>query len=108
MRKNLTGAGKAKWQASVREWSFEQSQIDHWDQALARRSQILVAQEDDVRQIYETWQVTREAGKQQAFPKVALQKIAEVLREADAVRRLIRDGMAKLLNLQICFYLYDR
>ena len=85
----------------LREWSVEQSQLDGWDQALARRSQILVAQEDDVRQIYETWQATRDAGKQQAFPKVALQKIAEVLREADAVRGLIRDGMAKLLNLQI-------
>lgn len=85
----------------LREWSVEQSQLDGWDRALARRSQILVAQEDDVRQIYETWQATRDAGKQQAFPKVALQKIAEVLREADAVRGLIRDGMAKLLNLQI-------
>ena len=85
----------------LREWSVEQSQLDRWDRALARRSQILVAQEDDVRQIYETWQATRDAGKQQAFPKVALQKIAEVLREADAVRGLIRDGMAKLLNLQI-------
>ena len=31
---------------------------------------------------------------------MALQKIAEVLREADAVRGLIRDNMAKLLNLQ--------
>ena len=85
----------------LREWSLEQSQLDRWDRALARRSQILVAQEDDIRQIYETWQATREAGKQQAFPKVALQKIAEVLREAEAVRGLIRDGMAKLLNLQI-------
>jgi hypothetical protein len=27
----------------VREWSLEQSQLDDWDQALARRSQILVA-----------------------------------------------------------------
>ena len=52
-------------------------------------------------QIYQTWQATRDAGKQQAYPKVALQKIAEVLREADAVRGLIRNTMAKLLNLQI-------
>lgn len=85
----------------LRQWSLEQSQLDSWDRALARRSQILVAQENDVGQIYETWQATLDAGKQQGFPKVALQKVAEVLREADAVRGLIRDSMAKLLSLQI-------
>ena len=85
----------------LREWSLEQSQLDRWDRTLMRRSQILVAQETDVGQIYETWQATHEAGKQQAFPKVALEKVTEVLREADAVRGLIRDSMAKLLSLQI-------
>jgi potassium efflux system protein len=84
----------------LREWSLEQSQLDGWDRALSRRSQILVGQENDVSQVIETWQATRAAGKQQGFPRVALQKIAEVLREADAVRGLIRDNMAKLLNLQ--------
>lgn len=84
----------------LREWSLEQSQFDSWDRALARRSQILVGQENDVARIQETWHATRGAGKQQNFPKVALQKIAEVLREADAVRGLIRDAMAKLLSLQ--------
>ena len=84
----------------LREWSLEQSQLDGWDRALSRRSQILVAQESDVGQMFETWQATQAAGKQQGFPNVALQKIAEVLREADAVRMLIRNGMAKLLNLQ--------
>lgn len=84
----------------LREWSLEQSQLDGWDRALARRSQILVGQETNVSQIIGNWQATRAAGKQQGFPKLALQKIAEVLREADAVRGLIRDNMAKLLNLQ--------
>ena len=84
----------------LRAWSLEQSQLDSWDRALFRRSQILVGQENDVSQVIETWQATRAAGKQQGFPRVALQKIAEVLREADAVRGLIRDNMAKLLNLQ--------
>ena len=84
----------------LREWSLEQSQLDGWDRTLTRRSQILVGQENDVSQVIETWQATRAAGKQQRFPMVALQKIAEVLREADAVRGLIRDDMAKLLNLQ--------
>ena len=84
----------------LRAWSLEQSQLDGWDRALSRRSQVLVNQENDISQIFDTWQATRAAGKEQGFPKLALQKVAEVLREADAVRGLIRDNMAKLLNLQ--------
>src|SRR5215471_10926733 len=70
----------------LREWSLEQSQLDGWDRALSRRSQILVTQENDIDQIIETWQATQAVGKQQGLPAVALQKIVEVLREADAVR----------------------
>ncbi|MGH7795188.1 MAG: hypothetical protein ACREQ2_09850 [Candidatus Binatia bacterium] len=33
----------------LREWSLEQSQLEAWDQALAKRSQILVAQQKDNR-----------------------------------------------------------
>jgi potassium-dependent mechanosensitive channel len=84
----------------LREWSLEQSQLDGWDRALSRRSQILVGQENDIGQIIDTWQATRAAGKQQAFPKVAIQKVTEVLRESDAVRTLIRNDMARLLDLQ--------
>ena len=89
------------WLSDVlRQWSLEQSQLDAWDRALSRRSQILVVQESEIGQFFETWQATRAAGKQQGFPKVAVQKIGDVLREADAVRLLIRENMAKLLNLQ--------
>ena len=84
----------------LREWSLEQSQLDSWDRALSRRSQILVGQEKDISQILDTWQATRATGVQKALPEIALQRIAEVLREADAVRGLIRDEMAKLLHLQ--------
>jgi small-conductance mechanosensitive channel len=84
----------------LRQWSLEQSQLDGWNRALSRRSQILIAQEKDIGQIFANWQATRVAGKLEAFPPVAMQKIAEVLREADAVRTLIRDNMAMLLNLQ--------
>jgi potassium efflux system protein len=84
----------------LREWSVQQSQLDGWDRALSRRSQVLVAQENDVDQIIATWRATRDAGRKQALPKMVLPKIAEVLREADAVRVLIRDDMTQLLNLQ--------
>src|SRR6476646_3433293 len=36
----------------LREWSLDASQLDRWDRALTRRSQILVAQEHEVAQIY--------------------------------------------------------
>jgi small-conductance mechanosensitive channel len=85
----------------LRQWSLEQSQLDGWDRALSRQSQVLVNQENDTTQVYDTWQATRDAGKQQRFPKIAMQKIAEVLRDADAVRGLIRNSMATLLYLQI-------
>ena len=85
----------------LREWSLEESRLDGWDRALSRRSQILVAQENDVEKIIQTWNGTRASGKQQRFPAVALQKIAEVSREADAVRGLIRGSMSQLLSLQL-------
>src|SRR6185436_12175955 len=84
----------------LREWSLDASQLDRWDRALTRRSQILVAQEHEVAQIYDTWLATREAGAREAFPKVAMQKVSDVVRDADAVRGLIRNSMAKLLGLQ--------
>ena len=84
----------------LREWSLEQSQLDSWDRILARRSQILVTQEQEIGRIADTWQVTRAIGTQQAVPEIALQRAAEVLRETGAVRGLIRDDMAKLLGLQ--------
>ncbi len=84
----------------LREWSLEQSQLDSWDRVLSRRSQSLVGQEKDISQILDTWQATRATGKQQALPDIALQRIAEVLREADAVRGVIHADMEKLLHLQ--------
>jgi hypothetical protein len=42
-----------------REWSLEQSQLDDWEQALARRSQILAAREKEVDQIIESWRATQ-------------------------------------------------
>ena len=80
----------------LREWNLEQSQLDRWDRALSRRSQILVSHEDEVSHIYDTWQATQNAARQQAYPRVALQKAVDVVREADAVRGVIRDNMAKV------------
>jgi potassium efflux system protein len=84
----------------LREWSLEQSQLDGWDRMMARRSQVLVAQEQEVAEVIAAWQATRTAATKQAVPKVALEKVAEVLRAANAVRAFIRDDMAKLLSLQ--------
>lgn len=55
----------------LRQWSLEQSQLDSWDRALARRSQMLVDQEKEISQIYDSWRAKRE----QTTVPVALQKI---------------------------------
>src|SRR5262245_13970846 len=60
----------------LRDFNFEQSQLDAWDQALSRRSRELIAQENDVNEIIETWRATGAASTKQALPKVALQKVA--------------------------------
>jgi hypothetical protein len=55
----------------LRQWSLEQSQLDSWDRALARRLQMLVDQEKEISQIYDSWRAKRE----QTTVPVALQKI---------------------------------
>ena len=63
--------------------SLEQSQLDDWEQALAGRSQILVAQDKDIDQILETWRATQVAVAKKFFFKAVLQRrVEEVLREA--------------------------
>jgi len=85
----------------VREWSLEQSQLDDWDQALARRSQILVAQGKDIDQITETWRATQVAvAKKFLFKAVLQRRVEEVLREAQATRLVIQEQTSKLLKLQ--------
>jgi potassium-dependent mechanosensitive channel len=81
----------------LREWNLEQRELDGWDRALSEQSQILVAQEKSVSQVLDDWRAT---SKQPGLPKIALQRVGEVLREADAVLALVRGDMAQLLNLQ--------
>jgi small-conductance mechanosensitive channel len=84
-----------------REWNLEQSQLDAWDQALARRSQTLVAQEKNLDQIIGTWQATQAAvAKKFLFKAVLQRRVEEVLREAQTTRQAIQERMTKLLKLQ--------
>jgi small-conductance mechanosensitive channel len=85
----------------VREWGLEQSQLDDWDQALATRSQILVAQGKDIDQIMETWRATQVAvAKKFLFKAVLQRRVEEVLREAQATRLAVQEQTSKLLKLQ--------
>ncbi|HEY7218477.1 MAG TPA: mechanosensitive ion channel domain-containing protein, partial [Candidatus Binatia bacterium] len=85
----------------AREWSLEQSQLNDWDQALARKSQILVAQGKDIDQIMETWRATRVAvAKKFLFKAVLQRRVEEVLREAQATRLAVQEQTSKLLKLQ--------
>lgn len=64
-----------------REWGLEQSQLEDWDQALAKRSQVLVAQGKDIDKIIETWRATQAAVAKKFFFKAVLERrVQEVLR----------------------------
>jgi len=84
-----------------REWNFEQSQLDGWDQALAKTSQILIAREKEIDRITETWRATQAAvAKKFLFKAVLQRRVEEVLKEAQATRLAIQEQTTKLLKLQ--------
>jgi small-conductance mechanosensitive channel len=84
-----------------REWSLEQNQLDDWEQALAGRSKILLAQERDVDRIIESWRATQAAVAKKFFFKAVLERrVEEVLREAQATRQAIQEQTTRLLKLQ--------
>lgn len=85
----------------LREWSLDQTQLEAWDQALARRSQILVQQEKDIDQITATWRATQAAvAKKFLFKAVLQRRVEEVLQESQATRLAIQEQTAKLLKVQ--------
>jgi len=76
----------------LREWSLEQSQLDHWNQALLKTSQILAAQGKDIGQIIETWSATQSAVAKKFFFKAVLERrVEEVLLEAQATRLVVQE-----------------
>jgi len=84
-----------------REWSLEQTQLNDWDQALARRSRILLAEEKDIVRIIDTWRATQLAvAKKFLFKAVLQRRVEEVLREAAATRLAIQEQTTRLLKLQ--------
>ena len=84
-----------------REWGLEQSQIEDWDQALARRSQVLVAQAKDIDKIIETWRATQAAVAKKFFFKAVLERrVQDVLQEAEATRQAVQEQTTKFLKLQ--------
>jgi small-conductance mechanosensitive channel len=84
-----------------RQWTLEQSQLNDWDQALARRSKTLAAQEKDVERITEIWRATQTAVAKKFFFKAVLQRrVEEVLREAQATRLALQEQTTQLLKLQ--------
>jgi small-conductance mechanosensitive channel len=85
----------------LRDWSLEQSQLDEWDQALARRLQSVAAQEKDIDRIIETWRATQDAvAKKFLFKAVLQRRVEEVLREVQATREVAQQQTSQLLKLQ--------
>jgi small-conductance mechanosensitive channel len=84
-----------------REWNLEQSQLEDWEQALARRSQILAARDKNLDQIIGTWRATKAAvAKKFLFKAVLERRVEEVLQEAQTTRQVIQEQTTKLLKLQ--------
>ena len=85
----------------LREWSLGRSQLEDWEQALAKRSKTLAAQHRDIDQITETWRATQDAvAKKYLFKAVLQRRVDEVLQEAEVTRVAIEEQTAKLLKLQ--------
>ena len=85
----------------LREWNFEQSQLEEWDQVLTKRSQVLAAREKEVERIHAIWSATQVAVAKKFFFKAVLQRrVDEVLREVEATRLAIQEQTTQLLKLQ--------
>jgi small-conductance mechanosensitive channel len=84
-----------------RERNLEESQLDEWEQELARRSRTLAAQQRDVDRVIETWRATQLAvAKKFLFKAVLESRVEEVLREAQATALAIQAETTTLLKLQ--------
>jgi small-conductance mechanosensitive channel len=85
----------------LREWKLEQSQLEGWEQALAKKSQALIAQEQEIDRIVEIWRATQAAVAKKFFFKAVLQRrVDEVLQEAQAARAAIQAQTSSILKLQ--------
>jgi potassium-dependent mechanosensitive channel len=83
-----------------REWNFEHSQLEEWEQALSRRSQFLAAREKEVNRIQALWSATQVAVAKKFFFKAVQRRVYDVLREVEATRVAIQEHTTKLLKLQ--------
>jgi hypothetical protein len=83
------------------EWKLQAEQLEDWDKTLAARSRQIGAQAKDVESILETWRATQAAVAKTFLAKMVLQRrVEEVLREAQAARKVIQEQSAKIVELQ--------
>ncbi len=82
-------------------WKFQQEQLDDWDKTLSTWSRELGAYAKDVESVIETWKATQAAVAKTFLAKLVLQRrVEEVLREAQAARKIIQEQSAKIVELQ--------
>jgi potassium-dependent mechanosensitive channel len=85
----------------LREWSLEQDQLNDWYQALTERSKLLTAKGKEIDQIIETWRTTQaQVAKKFLFKAVLQKRVEEVLREAQATRKVVERQTTTLLKMQ--------
>jgi potassium-dependent mechanosensitive channel len=84
--------------SALSELAHSQAQIDQWENDIAEKWRELAAAQREVEHILATWKETQAAGKN--LPSAVLQKVAEVLKEANDSDKLIREQTTGLLKLQ--------
>jgi Mechanosensitive ion channel len=82
--------------SALSEWATGQAQIDQWENDIAGKWEELAVAQREVEQILVTWKETQAAGKN--LPKAVLQKVAEVLKEANDSDKLIREQNDRALE----------
>jgi small-conductance mechanosensitive channel len=81
------------------QWRLQEAQIAAWNGLLTTSSKEWSAEEESLNRVLGNWQATQLALKKGA-PAAARDKIAEVLREGEATRRLFQEKTAQLVAVQ--------
>jgi len=102
MERRILGDGGSVQRVNdlLHEWSIREAQLNSWKLLLADSSKAWVEEGQTLDRIIANWQATLSALKADAPPAVR-DKAAEVLRESDALRRVLQDKIARLVAAQV-------
>jgi potassium-dependent mechanosensitive channel len=85
---------------AMRESNNFKEQIAKWEKAASRRSEQQALLQNEIEQIRAIWSATQVAAKKQGLAKPIQERVADVVKEAANADLLIKERIAKLLDLQ--------